>query len=134
MLAVLDKLGSGLIVNHMVKCSPPALDATFGALGDSTRRGILTQLRRGETSVSDLAAPYRVSLPAVSKHLRVLEQAGLIVREKKGRTHYCRLSPDPMRNAAEWLDRYRRFWDGRLASLKRYVEEGEDPNKVEEDV
>lgn len=111
------------IVNHMVNLPAAGLDSTFGALADATRRGILAQLVNGETSVSDLAAPYDVSLPAVSKHLRVLEQAGLILRQKRGRVHLCRLAPEPMQNASEWLERYRRFWDVQLDSLKRYLEE-----------
>jgi DNA-binding transcriptional ArsR family regulator len=110
----------------MVNFSGAALDGTFGALADATRRGILAHLAAGETSVSELAAPYEVSLPAVSKHLRVLEQAGLIIRQKKGRVHLCRLAPQPMRNASEWLERYRRFWDVQLDSLKRYLEEEDE--------
>ena len=101
-----------------------ALDSTFAALSHSTRRGILARLaRQGETSVSELAAPYKMSLPAVSKHLRVLEQAGLLARQKDGRVHRCRLRAEPMKDAAAWIERYRRFWETQLDSLARYLED-----------
>jgi DNA-binding transcriptional ArsR family regulator len=107
----------------MVNYSSAVLDATFAALSDATRRGILARLAEGESSVSELAAPYRMSLPAVSKHLRVLESAGLIARQKDGRVHHCRFVADPMKNAAEWIERYRRFWEEQLDALALYLEE-----------
>jgi DNA-binding transcriptional ArsR family regulator len=107
----------------MVKYSAPALDATFAALSDATRRGILAQLALGETSVSDLATPFKMSLPAVSKHLRVLERAKLVKRRKDGRVHRCRLVAEPMKGAAEWIERYRMFWQEQFDSLARYLEE-----------
>jgi DNA-binding transcriptional ArsR family regulator len=100
-----------------------ALDATFGALSDATRRGILARLAVGESSVSELAAPYEMSLPAVSKHLRVLECAGLVVRHKDGRVHRCRLIAEPMKDAAEWIERYRMFWEEQFDALERYLAE-----------
>lgn len=100
-----------------------ALDATFGALSDATRRGILARLATGETTVSELAAPYEMSLPAVSKHLRVLEGAGLVTRHKDGRVHRCRLIAEPMKNAAEWIERYRVFWEEQFDALERYLAE-----------
>jgi DNA-binding transcriptional ArsR family regulator len=107
----------------MVNHSGIALDSTFAALSDATRRGILSRLaRRGETSVSDLAAPYKMSLPAVSKHLRVLETAGLVSRQKDGRVHRCRLRAEPMKDAAAWIEHYRQFWEAQLDSLARYLE------------
>jgi DNA-binding transcriptional ArsR family regulator len=106
----------------MVKHSDRRLDAVFGALSDATRRGLLAQLAQGEASVSELAAPYRMSLAAVSKHLRVLEDARLIVRRKSGRVHRCRLTIQPMRGASEWIDRYRRFWESRFDALSSYLE------------
>lgn len=109
----------------MVKHSEPALDATFAALSDTTRRGILARLAQGESSVSDLAAPYDMSLPAVSKHLRVLESAGLVVRHKDGRVHRCRLIAEPMKDASEWIARYRRFWEDQFDALARYLEESQ---------
>jgi DNA-binding transcriptional ArsR family regulator len=109
----------------MVKHSQFALDATFGALSDATRRGILARLASGESSISELAAPYQMSLPAVSKHLRVLESAGLVVRHKDGRVHRCRLIAEPMKDAAEWIERYRLFWEEQFEALARYLEESQ---------
>lgn len=107
----------------MVNYSGALLDSTFAALSDATRRGILARLaRQGETSVSDLAAPYKMSLPAVSKHLRVLETAGLVSRQKDGRVHRCRLRAEPMRDAAAWIEHYRQFWEAQLDSLACYLE------------
>jgi DNA-binding transcriptional ArsR family regulator len=83
------------------------LDGTFGALSDSTRRGIILRLAEGEASVSELAKPYGISLPAISKHLRVLEEAGLIFRRREGRTHYCRLATTPLGEIDTWLTRFR---------------------------
>jgi DNA-binding transcriptional ArsR family regulator len=107
----------------MVNYSGALLDFTFGALSDATRRGILARLaQRGEASVSELAAPYKMSLPAVSKHLRVLEAAGLVSRQKDGRVHRCRLRAEPMKDAAAWIEHYRQFWEAQLDSLARYLE------------
>jgi DNA-binding transcriptional ArsR family regulator len=107
----------------MVNYSSAPLDSTFAALSDATRRGILARLaRQGETSVSELAAPYKMSLPAVSKHLRVLEHAGLVARQKDGRVHRCRLRAEPMKDAAAWIEHYRQFWETQLDSLARYLE------------
>lgn len=100
----------------------PQLDQTFAALADSTRRAILARLADGEANVGDLARPFRVSRPAISKHLRVLERAGLVRRERDGRLSRCELDASPMREAADWLDRYRAFWEGRLDALQQYVE------------
>jgi len=113
----------------MVKYSESTLDATFAALSDATRRGILAKLAAGETSVSDLAAPYEISLPAVSKHLRVLEKAGLVVRRKDGRVHRCRFIAEPMKDVAQWIERYRLFWEGQFDALARYLEESEIKEK-----
>jgi DNA-binding transcriptional ArsR family regulator len=108
----------------MVNYSAAALDSTFAALSDATRRGILARLaQQGETSVSDLAAPYKMSLPAVSKHLRVLQNAGLVSRQKDGRVHRCRLRAEPMQDAAAWIEHYRQFWEAQLDSLARYLED-----------
>jgi DNA-binding transcriptional ArsR family regulator len=84
------------------------LDGTFGALADPTRRGIILQLAEGEAAVSELAKPYGISLPAISKHLKVLEEAGLIFRRKEGRVHYCRLATKPLSEIDAWLARFRR--------------------------
>src|ERR1700732_226601 len=105
----LDKNSGVTILNHMVKYSEALLDTTFRALSDVTRRGILARLVQGETSVSELAAPYEMSLPAVSKHLRVLEDAGLVKRHKDGRVHRCRLVAEPMEGGAGWDAGLRQF-------------------------
>jgi DNA-binding transcriptional ArsR family regulator len=99
------------------------LDLTFGALADPTRRAILARLALGESTVGDLAEPFRVSRPAISKHLRVLERAGLVRREREGRVSRCELDADAMRDAADWIERYRVFWTNRLGDLKRYIED-----------
>ncbi len=109
-------------LNHMVNNSATPLDLTFGALADPTRRAILAQLASGERSVGELAAPFDISPPAISRHLRVLENAGLIARRREGRVHRCRLKPASMREAADWIDRYRQFWDVQLDSLAAYLE------------
>lgn len=107
------------------------LDRTFGALADSTRRAILARLARGEASVGELARPFRVSRPAISKHLRVLERAGLVSRTREGRVSRCELDAAAMREAAEWVNRYRAFWEGRLDALARYVEEPVSARRTE---
>jgi DNA-binding transcriptional ArsR family regulator len=102
------------------------LNRTFAALVDPTRRAILTQLEREDSaSVSELAEPFDIKLPAVMKHLDVLDQAGLITRSKEGRTVTVRLSPKPMKEAMDWLRRYERFWSGSLDRLVAYAESKE---------
>jgi DNA-binding transcriptional ArsR family regulator len=98
------------------------LDRTFAALGDTTRRAILGRLALGETTVGELARPFRISRPAISKHLRVLEEAGLVRRTRDGRVNRCTLEPEPMRVAAEWVEQYRVFWEGQLAALAQFME------------
>src|SRR5580765_6042201 len=93
------------------------LDATFAALADPTRRAILARLARGEAVVGDLARPFEISLPAVSRHLRVLERARLIERRVNAQWRVCRLRPQPLRTAASWIEEYRRFWEQRLDDL-----------------
>lgn len=97
------------------------------ALSDPTRRAIVTRLAEGEASVSELASPFEVSLPGVTKHLRVLERAGLLSHHKVGRVRYCRLVAEPMREADEWIARYRGFWGTRLDSLAAHFKR-EDPS------
>ncbi|MEP6620117.1 MAG: metalloregulator ArsR/SmtB family transcription factor [bacterium] len=99
------------------------LDRTFAALSSSTRRAILARLATGDTSVGDLAHPFRMSRPAISKHLRVLERAGLVRRVRHGRVSQCALDAAAMRDAAAWVDHYRAFWEGQLDMLARYVEQ-----------
>ncbi len=111
------------ILNHMVKYQTDPLSDVFGALADPTRRAILARLTLGETSVGELAEPFEMSLPAVSKHLRVLETAGLIERERHGRLRRCHLNAGGLKRAADWIDDYRRFWEAQLESLARYLEQ-----------
>jgi len=99
------------------------LDLTFGALADPIRRAILARLADGDTTVGELAEPFDVSRPAISRHLRVLERAGLVRRTRDGRLSRCGLDAQPMRDAARWVERYRKFWEGQLDSLARYLEQ-----------
>jgi DNA-binding transcriptional ArsR family regulator len=115
----------------MVKYKKAALDATFAALADPIRRGILERLAEGEASAGELAKPYKVTLPAISRHLRVLENAGLLARRKTGRVHRCRLNANPMRQAAQWITQYRRFWEQQFDALERYLEETQEKEKAE---
>jgi DNA-binding transcriptional ArsR family regulator len=105
----------------MVKYSEARLDAVFSALADPTRRAIVAQLAEGERSVSELAEPFDVSLPAVLKHLRVLEGAGLLSHRKEGRVRHCRLVAEPMSDVAGFVERYRRFWDVRFDALATHL-------------
>jgi DNA-binding transcriptional ArsR family regulator len=98
-----------------------SLDATFSALADPTRRAILARLARGETTVQDLAEPFAMSLPAVSKHLKVLERAGLIARSREAQWRPCRIEPRALKDVDEWLDRYRRFFDESFDRLDVYL-------------
>jgi DNA-binding transcriptional ArsR family regulator len=97
------------------------LSATFAALADPTRRAILARLSAGETSVTELARPFEMTLPAVTKHLKVLARAGLISRGKQAQWRPCRLEAGPLREVADWVEPYRRFWDERLDRLEDYL-------------
>jgi DNA-binding transcriptional ArsR family regulator len=101
------------------------LDAVFSALADPTRRRILLRLQRGEASITELAEPFDMTLPAVSKHLRVLEHAGLVRRRREGWYHRCHLEAQPLRTAVAFLERWRPFWEQTLEQLARHVEEAE---------
>ncbi len=118
----LDLRALPAILNHMVKLLGQGLDSVFHALADPTRRRLLDRLRGGEASISSLARPYDMSLPAVSKHLAVLVDAHLVRREKRGRVHYCRVEPGGLGEASRWLEEQRRFWEDRLDALERYLE------------
>jgi DNA-binding transcriptional ArsR family regulator len=98
------------------------LDTTFAALADPTRRSILARLASGEATVGELAEPFQISGPAVSKHLKVLERAGLITRTRRAQWRLCRLDPEPLRQAVAWLEGYRRFWDGSFDRLAEHLE------------
>jgi DNA-binding transcriptional ArsR family regulator len=103
--------------------TPDHLSTTFAALADPTRRAILARLASGECSVSELAEPFDMSMPAVSKHLRVLERAGLIARGREAQWRPCRLQPAPLKDAAAWIERYREMWEQRLDRLDTYLKE-----------
>src|SRR5580658_11212718 len=121
-----DKTARGATLNRMVKFSDIALDRTFAALADPTRRALVMRLaEKPDLSVSELAAPFAMSLPAIMKHLGVLSDAGLVSRAKTGRVVACRLDAEPMREAFEWLTRYEKFWSERLSSLAAFLEEEE---------
>ena len=107
----------------MVKCSTSGLDRTFSALADPTRRRILAHLAGGDRCVTDLARPHSMSLPAVSKHLRVLEQAGLVRRRRDGRVHRLRLEAEPLRQAQAWIEEYRKFWEASFDRLDQYLKQ-----------
>ena len=107
----------------MVKCSSRLLDRTFGALADPTRRRMLEDLSHGDLCVTELARPYSMSLPAVSKHLRVLEKAGLVRRRRDGRVHQLKLETEPMKQANAWIEEYRKFWEGSLDRLDEYLKQ-----------
>ncbi len=105
----------------MVEYKSDVLDQVFAAVADPTRRAILATLSRKPATVGEIARPFRVSLNAISKHIKTLERAGLIRREVVGRQHYCRLEPRPLRQATAWLEHHRAFWESRLDALERYV-------------
>lgn len=104
------------------------MDRTFAALSDPTRRAIVARLAKGEATVSELAAPFDVSLPAISKHLKVLEEAGLMSRRREGRIHRCRLVTRRMKDAETWMSRYRMIWEGRFDRLDAFLadEQGDE--------
>ena len=109
----------------MVNYDAETLNATFAALADPTRRAILDRLVHGERTVSELAEPFPISLPAITKHLAVLRRAGLIEQHKDGRVRRCSLQAAPLRHASRWIARYRDFWEQRLDGLAAYLEEGD---------
>ena len=108
---------------------PDRLSLTFAALADPTRRAILNRLASGEATVSELAEPFSISQPAVSRHLRVLEEAGLIARGRDGQRRPSRIAAKPLRDVADWVERYRQFWDGRLNSLEKYLDDVQKKEK-----
>ena len=115
-----DYIGNQMVTNQ--------LDLTFGALSDATRRAILETLSEGDSTVGELAAPFDMSRPAISKHLRVLERASLVRRTRDGRFSRCGPDATPLGDAADWVDDYRKFWEGRLDSLTHFLEK-EQPGK-----
>jgi DNA-binding transcriptional ArsR family regulator len=106
------------------------LDATFSALADPTRRAILARLALGETSVTELAGPFQMSMPAISKHLKVLEKAGLIERGREAQTRPARLNPAALKTAAEWIDEYRKYWEQSFDRLDAYLQKLQAEHKA----
>jgi DNA-binding transcriptional ArsR family regulator len=98
------------------------MDAVFAALADPTRRGMVARLAQGPVSIGELGRPYRITKPAVTKHVKVLERAGLVRRTREGRVHRCQLQPEPLQNAEAWIEQQRRFWQGTLDRLAAYLE------------
>jgi DNA-binding transcriptional ArsR family regulator len=99
------------------------LDAVFSALADPTRRAIVARLAKGETSVKELSRPFKMSAPAVTKHLKVLQNAGLIARSQRAQQRPCRLVPKPLKEATDWMEQYRKLWEERLDRLEDYLKE-----------
>ena len=126
-------LKAGAIFNHVVKQSSSELDSIFHALADATRRDMLRALAKGEHSVGQLAEPFEISLAAVSKHIKVLEKAGLVQRTVKGRTHHCRLAPAALATAHEWLSSYEQFWNSRLDTLEALLRSEHEQSKIKEE-
>jgi DNA-binding transcriptional ArsR family regulator len=113
--------------------SPDPLSTTFAALADPTRRAILARLSSGEASVKELAEPFDMTLPAVTKHLKVLQRAGLITQGRRAQWRPCRLEAQPLREVADWVEQYRRFWDERLDRLDAYLSELQAREKKKDD-
>ena len=109
------------------------LSSTFAALADPTRRAILARLADGEATVNELAEPFHLKLPTVSKHLKVLQRAGLVTQSRKAQWRPCRLEPAPLKDVADWVERYRRIWDERLNQLDAYLTELQTKEKSRND-
>jgi DNA-binding transcriptional ArsR family regulator len=119
------------ILNHMVQYSPARFDASFAALSDATRRGVLEQLGRADASITDLAEKFHMTLTGMKKHVGVLEQAGLVTTEKVGRVRTCKLGLRRLEEEAAWIERYRQLWDARFDELDKVVEELKRKEKVD---
>jgi len=127
----LQSARAGAIVNHMVQYIGAHLDASFAALADATRRGVLEQLGRADASITDLAEKFRMTLTGMKKHVGVLEQAGLVATEKVGRVRTCKLGLRRLEEEAMWIARYRQLWDARFDELDKVVEELKRKEKVD---
>lgn len=110
------------------------LSVTFAALADPTRRAILAHLAKGEASVTELAQPFEMSLPAISKHLKVLERAGLITRSREAQWRPCRLEAEPLKEASNWIEQYRQFWEQSFDRLEEYLQELQSDQKDEREI
>jgi DNA-binding transcriptional ArsR family regulator len=122
---VLDSLGLDLYLTNMLNAAtvPDNLSTTLAALADPTRRAILARLARGEATVTEIAEPFAMSLPAVSRHLKVLARAGLISRSREAQWRPCKLEAEPLRDVSDWVEQYRQLWDERLDRLEAYLHE-----------
>jgi DNA-binding transcriptional ArsR family regulator len=120
-----------VILNRVVQYVDARLDASFAALSDATRRGVLERLGRGDASITDLAGAFRMTLTGMRKHVGVLEQAGLVTTEKIGRVRTCTLGPRRLEEETEWIDRHRRVWDARFDQLDEVVEELKRKEKID---
>ena len=120
------------ILNHMVQYTRTRFDASFAALSDATRRGVLEQLGRADASITDLAERFRMTLTGIKKHVGVLEQAGLVITEKVGRVRTCKLGPRRLEEETAWIERHHQLWDSRFDQLDRVVEELKQKEKTNE--
>lgn len=118
------------ILNHMVQCNPTRFDASFAALADATRRGVLDQLARGDASITDLADQFEMTLTGMKKHVGVLESAGLVTTEKIGRVRTCRIGPCRLEEEMAWIARYRQVWDARFEALDGVIDELKQQEKT----
>lgn len=132
MYVVVELDSSGAVYNHVVM-QGGQLDRTFAALADPTRRAIVARLSHGEASVLELAAPFAMSQPAVSKHLKVLEAAGLISRRRDAQRRLCRLAPQGLKVVSDWADSYRQFWEESFSRLDDYLDELQSPDQPRPD-
>lgn len=119
------------ILNHMVQHNPARFDASFSALSDATRRGVLEQLGRADASITDLAQKFHMTLTGMKKHVGVLEQAGLVTTEKVGRVRTCKLGLRRLEEEAGWIERYRQLWDARFNALDKVIEELKQQEKID---
>ena len=129
---LLQTARKGATVNHMVQYIGARLDASFAALSDATRRGVLAQLGCADASITDLADKFRMTLTGMKKHVSVLERAGLVTTEKVGRVRTCRLGPRRLEEEVMWIERYRQLWDVRFDRLDQVVEELKRKERVNE--
>ena len=125
-------LDASYMFSHMVNYVAGQLELTFSALSDSTRRAIVERLTTGKTTVKELARPFQISLPAISKHLKILEHAGLLTRTIEERTHHCELNVAPLKAFNEWLVWHQQFWEQRLDTLERYLQTSDQPSSIKE--
>ena len=128
---ILHRRSGCLILNHMVQYTDTHFNASFAALSDATRRGVLEQLGRADASITDLADKFHMTLTGMKKHVDVLEQAGLVTTEKVGRVRTCRLGPRRLEEEAAWLEQYRQRWDSRFDALEQLVQELKRTEKVD---